>query len=47
MVLNANLENAHILAIVVACTVIMSVLAHGVTANPWARAYGRRFEQGG
>ncbi len=47
MVLNADLENADILAIVVACTVIMSILAHGVTSNPWARAYGRRSRQGG
>ena len=42
MVMDANLANADIMAIVVACTVIMSILAHGVTANPWARAYGRR-----
>jgi len=47
MVLNANLENAGILAVVVACTVIMSILAHGVTANPWAQAFGRRSKQGG
>jgi len=47
MVLNANLENADVLAIVVACTVIMSILAHGVTANPWARAFGGRSKQGG
>ncbi len=45
MVMDANLENAHIMAIVVACTVIMSILAHGVTANPWAEAYGRRSRQ--
>jgi len=47
MVMDANLENADIMAIVVACTVIMSILAHGVTANPWAQAYGRRSKQGG
>jgi NhaP-type Na+/H+ or K+/H+ antiporter len=47
MVLNADLENAGTLAVVVACTVIMSILAHGVTANPWAQAYGRRSKQGG
>lgn len=45
MVMDANLENADIMAIVVACTVIMSILAHGVTANPWAQAYGRRSKQ--
>jgi NhaP-type Na+/H+ or K+/H+ antiporter len=47
MVLDANLENAGIMVIVVACTVIMSILAHGVTANPWAQAYGRRSKNGG
>ena len=26
----------------VACTIILSILAHGITANPWARAYGAR-----
>jgi NhaP-type Na+/H+ or K+/H+ antiporter len=45
IVLNANLPNSHNLAVVVACTVILSILAHGVTANPWARAYGRRSRQ--
>lgn len=42
MVLNSDLENAGTLVIVVACTVIMSILLHGVTANPWAEAFGRR-----
>jgi NhaP-type Na+/H+ or K+/H+ antiporter len=42
MVLDSDLENAGTLVIVVACTVIMSILLHGVTANPWAEAFGRR-----
>ena len=42
IVLNANVANARVLAMVVACTVILSILAHGITANPWAAAYGRR-----
>jgi len=46
IVLKANLPNSHNLAVVVACTVILSILAHGMTANPWARAYGRRSRQG-
>lgn len=45
MVLEANLPYSHNMAVVVACTVILSILAHGVTANPWARAYGRRSRQ--
>jgi NhaP-type Na+/H+ or K+/H+ antiporter len=44
IVLEANLPGSHSLAVVVACTVILSVLAHGVTANPWARAYGKRMQ---
>ena len=31
----------------VAWTVILSILAHGVTANPWARAYGARARRAG
>jgi len=45
VVLNANLHNSGTLAMVVACTVILSILVHGITANPWARAYGRRSQQ--
>jgi hypothetical protein len=26
----------------VTCTIILSIIAHGITANPWARAYGER-----
>jgi NhaP-type Na+/H+ or K+/H+ antiporter len=46
IILEANLPHSHNIAVVVACTVILSILAHGVTANPWARAYGRRSRQG-
>jgi len=45
IVLNANLPNSGAMTMVVACTVILSILAHGVTANPWARAYGKRSRQ--
>jgi NhaP-type Na+/H+ or K+/H+ antiporter len=27
---------------IVVCTIMLSILAHGITANPWARAYGER-----
>ena len=46
IVLEASLPDSHNLAVMVACTVILSILVHGVTANPWARAYGRRSQQG-
>jgi len=42
IVLDANLPHGGTLAMIVACTVILSILAHGVTANPWAKAYGAR-----
>lgn len=47
MVMDADLENAGTMVIIVACTVIMSILAHGLSANPWAQAYGRRSDKGG
>ena len=42
IVLNANLPNSGPIAVTVVCTIMLSILAHGVTANPWARAYGER-----
>jgi NhaP-type Na+/H+ or K+/H+ antiporter len=44
IVLQANLPNSRVLAHVVVWTVILSILLHGVTANLWAKAYGRRWE---
>jgi NhaP-type Na+/H+ or K+/H+ antiporter len=40
IVLNANLPNSGPIAVTVVCTIMLSILAHGITANPWARAYG-------
>lgn len=42
IVINAGLPNGQLMAQVVVWTVILSILFHGVTANPWAREYGRR-----
>jgi len=47
IVLNAGLPEGGTMAMVVACTIILSILAHGVSANPWARAFGRRSGQVG
>lgn len=44
IVLNAGLLNGHVVAHVMVWTVILSILLHGVTANPWAREYGRRWQ---
>ena len=46
IVLNANLPNGGALAMTVVCTVILSIILHGVSANPWARAYGERSRRG-
>jgi NhaP-type Na+/H+ or K+/H+ antiporter len=45
IVLDAGLPNGQTLAHVVVWTVTLSILAHGVSANPWARAFGARSRQ--
>ena len=42
IVVNAHLPNSGPLAMTVVCTIILSVLGHGITANPWAKAFGER-----
>jgi len=42
IVVNSGLPASGPLAMTVACTIILSIIGHGVTANPWARAYGER-----
>jgi NhaP-type Na+/H+ or K+/H+ antiporter len=42
ILVNANLPNSGPIAMTVVCTIMLSILAHGITANPWARAYGER-----
>jgi len=44
IVLHAHLPHANLLAHVVSCTVVLSILAHGLTANPWARGFGKRWK---
>jgi NhaP-type Na+/H+ or K+/H+ antiporter len=45
IVINSGLPDSGPLAMTVACTIMLSIVAHGVTANPWARAYGKRARQ--
>ena len=40
--LNANLPNGGAIAMTVVCTVVLSIILHGISANPWARGYGER-----
>ncbi len=42
IVMNADLPNTGILAMTVVCTVILSIILHGISANPWAKGYGER-----
>lgn len=41
MVWQKNLPGSRIMAVTVACTVILSVIAHGLSANPMAKLFGR------
>ena len=47
IVLNAGLPNAGPIAMTVVCTIILSILFHGITANPWAKAFGDRMRSSG
>ena len=42
IVANANLPSESVLGHVVVCTVTLCVIAHGLTANVWAKGIGRR-----
>ena len=42
IVVNAKLPHSGPIAMTAVCTIILSILAHGVSANPWAKAFGRR-----
>jgi NhaP-type Na+/H+ or K+/H+ antiporter len=45
IVVNANLPNGGALAMTVACTVLLSIIFHGVSANPWAAGFGERWRK--
>jgi len=49
IVVNANVPNSGPIAMTVVCTIILSIIAHGASANPWARGLGERLQraQGG
>ena len=42
MIMSSNLQAANTLLATAICTVLLSVLLHGITANPWAARYARR-----
>ena len=45
IVVNANLPNSGPIAMTVVCTIMLSIVAHGVSANPWARGLGERSQR--
>jgi NhaP-type Na+/H+ or K+/H+ antiporter len=45
IVFGADLPHQTLLSSVVLTTVLASILAHGVTANPWAKGFGERSKQ--
>jgi NhaP-type Na+/H+ or K+/H+ antiporter len=47
IVLNTKLPGAELMSIVVVCTVFLSAIAHGLTANPLASALAARMAQAG
>lgn len=42
IVVNSELPDIGPVIMTVVCTIILSIFAHGITANPWASAYGKR-----
>jgi NhaP-type Na+/H+ or K+/H+ antiporter len=45
IVLNAKLPNSGTIAMIVVCTIILSIITHGVSANLWVRRYGERLRK--
>jgi len=43
IVVTADVPNSGIIAATAVCTIMLSILAHGISANPWARGFGERF----
>lgn len=45
MVLNKHLPNSRTMAMTVACTIVLSIVAHGLSANPLVSALGTRLKK--
>jgi NhaP-type Na+/H+ or K+/H+ antiporter len=45
IVVNANVPNSGTIAATATCTIMLSILGHGITANPWAKGFGERFRK--
>ena len=44
IVINANVPNGGVIAATAVCTIMLSIITHGISANPWARGFGERFQ---
>jgi NhaP-type Na+/H+ or K+/H+ antiporter len=42
IVVSSDLPNTGPIAMTVVCTIVLSIIFHGITANPWAKACGER-----
>lgn len=45
IVLHAKLPHGHLITTVVVYTVLLSILLHGLTSNPWAKGFGSRWQK--
>ncbi len=46
IVINEGVPNAELMTLVVTCTVFLSLIAHGISANPLARWMGKKESSG-
>jgi NhaP-type Na+/H+ or K+/H+ antiporter len=42
IVLDADLPHSGMIAMIVVCTITLSIVAHGLSSEPWSRAFGAR-----
>ena len=42
IVVNANVPHGGIIAATAVCTIMLSIVGHGISANPWAKGLGER-----
>ena len=45
IVVNADVPNSGPIAMTVVCTILFSIISHGVSANPWAKGLGERWQR--
>jgi NhaP-type Na+/H+ or K+/H+ antiporter len=43
IVVEAGVPNSGVIAATAVCTIMLSIIFHGITANPWAKGFGERF----